>query len=172
MSALSRGTTQDGASSGPSAGERWIAEDEAHFADLFAEAALLLNAAAIAGFRAAGFDDLRPAHGTVAQHIGDEGMRITELAERAQLTKATVVYIVNDLERLGYVERRPDPRDGRAKIVRATDRGRAAQQAARRTMLRVQREWAEHVGGADWDALVATLERLRAGLEASAATLR
>jgi DNA-binding MarR family transcriptional regulator len=167
MSVLSRGATHDGASFGPSADERWIAQDEAHFADLFAEAARLLNAAAIAGVRAAGFDDLRPAHGTVAQHIGDEGIRITELAERAQLTKATVVYIVNDLERLGYVERTPDPRDGRAKIVRATERGREAQQAARRTMLRVQREWAQLVGPSEWTALVATLQRLRAGLEVS-----
>ena len=61
-----------------------------------------------------GFADFRPAYGTIGQHIADRGSRVTELAQLAQVTKPTVVYLVNDLERLGYVERIPDPADGRA----------------------------------------------------------
>ena len=60
------------------------------------------------------------------------GSRVTELAQLAQVTKPTVVYLVNDLERLGYVERIPDPADGRAKLVCLTERGVRAQEAARR----------------------------------------
>ena len=72
-----------------------------------------------------GFEDLRPALLAVGQHVRAEGSRVTELAELSMLTKPTVVHMVDELERLGYVERRPDPADGRAKLVVLTDRGRA-----------------------------------------------
>ena len=65
-----------------------------------------------------GFADLRPALLAVGQHVGADGTRITELAARAWLSKATVVHAVDELERLGYVTREPDPTDRRAKLVR------------------------------------------------------
>src|SRR5689334_191806 len=86
---------------------------------------LELNARLNARVAERGFADIRPALSVVFQHMRDEGSRITEIAERAQLTKQTVVYLVNELEALGYVERVPDPKDGRAKMVVATARGRA-----------------------------------------------
>ena len=51
------------------------------------------------------------------------GTRLTELSQRAGMTKQAMGQIVDDLERLGYVEREPDPADGRAKIVRFTAAG-------------------------------------------------
>jgi DNA-binding MarR family transcriptional regulator len=55
-----------------------------------------------------GLDDIRPALSVVFQHLRDEGSRSTKIADRAQLTKQTVVYLVNELEHLGYLERIPD----------------------------------------------------------------
>src|SRR3954452_12117220 len=87
---------------------------------------LELNARLNAAVAERGFADVRPALSVVFQHLRDEGSRITEIAERAQLTKQTVVSLVNELEALGYVERAPDSRDGRAKVVVAPRRGGAA----------------------------------------------
>ena len=61
---------------------------------------------------------MRPGHGCVFGTIEPDGSRLTDLAERARMTKQTVGEVTTDLERLGYVERVPDPRDGRAKIIR------------------------------------------------------
>jgi DNA-binding MarR family transcriptional regulator len=111
-----------------------------------------------------GFGDFRPAHGTIGQHIADRGSRVTDLAELAQITKPSVVYLVNDLERLGYVERVPDPADGRAKLVRLTRRGAQAQSVAREIIVQIERDWAEAVGRADFAALRELLERLHDAL--------
>src|SRR4051794_211653 len=95
---------------------------------------------------AQGFDDLRPALSVVFQHVQDEGSRLTEIAERAQLTKQTVVYLVNELESLRYVERVADAADGRAKLIRLSARGEAAGAAARRAAAEIEGEWAQLIG--------------------------
>lgn len=71
----------------------------------------------------AGYEDLRAAHLVIFQHIDGDGSRITDLAARAQMTKPSIGYLVDHLERCGYVRREADPDDGRARIVRLTDRG-------------------------------------------------
>jgi DNA-binding MarR family transcriptional regulator len=70
-----------------------------------------------------GFAELRPAHGCVFGNIEDAGSRLTELAERSGFTKQSVGEAVADLERLDFVERVPDPADGRAKIIQLTEHG-------------------------------------------------
>ena len=111
-----------------------------------------------------GFPDFRPAHGTIGQHIADRGSRITELAQLAQVSKPTVVYLVNDLERLGYVERIPDPADGRAKLVCLTERGTRAQQTAREIIAEIEQDWGDLLGTDDFAALRALLQRLHDAL--------
>ena len=77
-----------------------------------------------ARLREEGFSDLREGHGCVFGFIDlEHGSRLTDLAENAGLTKQAVGEAVAELERLGYVERVPDPNDGRAKIIRLTTRG-------------------------------------------------
>ncbi len=98
------------------------------------------------GLAEAGYPDIRPAHGNVFGYIRKEGSRLTELAERAQLTKQTMGYLVDYLEERGYVEREPDPGDKRAKIVRLTDEGREAVRTARKIMGRIEARWAELLG--------------------------
>lgn len=75
---------------------------------------------------ATGFDDHRVVHHNVMAHVTFEGIRLTELAEKAGITKQAMSELVIDLEQLGYLMRTPDPDDGRAKLIGFTDRGRAA----------------------------------------------
>ena len=79
---------------------------------------------------AAGFDDHRVVHHNVMAHVTFEGIRLTELAEKAGMTKQAMSELVIDLEQLGYLTRAPDPHDRRAKLIGFTDKGRAAVQAA------------------------------------------
>src|SRR4051794_37001645 len=73
-----------------------------------------------------GFSDLRPAHLAVFQHPSPRGMRVTALARRSGMTRQASTYLIDELERNGYIERRPDPSDGRATVVDLTERGEAA----------------------------------------------
>ena len=107
---------------------------------------------------AEGHPDIRPGHGCVFRFVDRErGSRLTELAEASGLTKQAVGEVVADLERMGYLERVPDPEDGRAKIIRLTGRGRDGCDTAERLLAEIERRWADQVG-----------EELLAGMRAAA----
>lgn len=108
-----------------------------------------------------GFDDLTLAQARVFQRIGPDGTRLGELAEQAQVTKQTAGFLVDQLERAGYVTRTLDPEDGRARRVRITNRGAQAQAAAGEVVAQVESEWEQHLGGRRMDALREALVRLR-----------
>jgi DNA-binding MarR family transcriptional regulator len=93
-----------------------------------------------------GYPDIRPGHGCVFRFIEPEGSRLTQIAERAEMTKQTVGEVVADLERLGYVERVSDPDDRRAKIIRLSERGWDASRTALRILADIERHWAREVG--------------------------
>lgn len=93
-----------------------------------------------------GYGDVRGAHGCVFANLVPEGMRLTELAELAGMTKQAVGEAVSDLEGLGYAERVPDPNDGRAKTIRLTERGIAAQRAGFQVIGEIEQEWIERYG--------------------------
>jgi DNA-binding MarR family transcriptional regulator len=134
------------------------------FGSLLRDPTLAMTELVNEGLAERGFHDFRPAHGTIGQHISDRGSRITELAQLAQVSKPTVVYLVNDLERLGYVERMSDPADGRAKLVCLTKRGTRAQEAARKIIAEIEQDWGELLGTDDFAALRALLQRLHDAL--------
>jgi DNA-binding MarR family transcriptional regulator len=110
---------------------------------------------------AEGFDDLRPAHSPVFQHLERGGTRIGVLAERSQMTNQSMGYLVDALESRGYVERRPDPADRRAALVVITDRGRAQIATARRLIAEIEGEWESDIGSERMAALREALESLR-----------
>jgi hypothetical protein len=89
-----------------------------------------------------GYEEIRPAHGCVFGNMRPHGVRLTDIAESARITKQSVGEIVTNLEELGYVERIPDPEDKRAKLVRLTPLGQRAQDAARATFAEIEAEWA------------------------------
>src|SRR5262245_60245524 len=135
-----------------------------NFGNLLRDPTLVMQGLGADELARRGFDDLRRALLAVGQHVGPDGTRITELAERAWLTKATVVHAVDELERLGYVTREPDPTDGRAKLVKATARAREAELVAREAIAEIRAAWAELMGEREMAALEAGLRRLRAAL--------
>jgi DNA-binding MarR family transcriptional regulator len=111
---------------------------------------------------AAGYSDIRPGHGCVFGNIEPDGSRLTDLADRAGMTKQSVGEVTSDLEQRGYVERVPDPADGRAKIIRLTHRGREAQAIGLGLIEDIERDWAERVGTEHVAALRAALETITA----------
>jgi DNA-binding MarR family transcriptional regulator len=112
------------------------------------------------GYAAAGFTDLRPAHEPVFRCLAPEGNRVTELAERAGMTKQAVGYLVDYLVQRGYLERVPDPTDGRAQLVRRTERGWEVNRTARFVVEQVQAEWARQLGEEQMSQLLARLREL------------
>jgi len=106
---------------------------------------------------AQGFTDLRPVHNAVFAQVYGAGARITDVAAQLGVTKQAVTLLVDELEAGGYVERVPDPSDGRAKLVRLTGRGRAAGRVALRSAQRVDQKWAAVVGPERLADLKATL---------------
>ncbi len=110
---------------------------------------------------AAGFGDITAAQGRIFARLDPGGTRVTDLAERAQVTKQTAGFLVDQLERAGYVRRVPDPRDARARLVQIAERGWAAVEIARRTEAAVEAEWTTHLGRASATQLRRSLTRLR-----------
>jgi DNA-binding MarR family transcriptional regulator len=115
----------------------------------------------LAALAEAGFADVTLAQARVFQRINPDGSRLTELAEAAQLTKQTVGFLVDQLERAGYVERTPDPRDGRARLVRVAERGAAAVRASMGVVAEIEARWAAHLGPARTAQLRESLTALR-----------
>ena len=109
----------------------------------------------------AGFDDITLAQGRIAARVGEDGTRLTDLAAQAQVTKQTAGFLVDQLERAGYVHRVPDPTDRRARLVCFAQRGRAAVAVARRVESEVEAEWTAHLGAPAAKALREGLTRLR-----------
>jgi DNA-binding MarR family transcriptional regulator len=110
---------------------------------------------------AAGFDDFTPAQARIFQRIGPDGTRLTELAEQAGVTKQTAGFLVDQLERGGYVRRAPDPTDARARLVQIADRGRATIPVANRVIAEIEAEWTAHLGATRTAQLRRTLTALR-----------
>ena len=119
------------------------------------------TAAVFERLAAQGFDDLRPAHAQVFQHLEEDGIRLTHLARAASVTPQSMASLVDDLERLGYVHRTRDPGDRRAALIRPTDRGRAEVRAAREVIAKLEREWATKVGDKRFAALLEDLTALQ-----------
>jgi DNA-binding MarR family transcriptional regulator len=113
-----------------------------------------------AGLAEAGFTDLRPAHTAVFQHIDADGSRLTDLAERAQITKQSMGYLVDYLEQHGYLERRPDPSDRRASLVCLTERGWAQIQTALAIIATLEEDWTRTLGNEQMQHLRELLSQL------------
>jgi DNA-binding MarR family transcriptional regulator len=120
-----------------------------------------MEARVFARLAEAGFDDFTPAQARVFQRLAPEGSRLTDLAAQAGVTKQTAGFLVDQLEGAGYVERAPDPSDGRARLVRIAERGRRAIEASAAVVAEVEAEWTAHLGRRRMDQLRRTLADLR-----------
>jgi DNA-binding MarR family transcriptional regulator len=95
-----------------------------------------------------GFDDIDGPQLTVLLWPGPDGMRPSDLAARMKVTKQALNYLLGDLERRGYLERRPDPDDRRARRIALTERGRALVPVIRAAISQTEREWGASLGEA------------------------
>jgi DNA-binding MarR family transcriptional regulator len=93
-----------------------------------------------------GFDDLDAAHMNVFLYPGPQGARPSELATRLRISKQALNYLLGELERLGYLDRRPDPDDRRSKRVALTVRGTSAAYVIREAVAEVEAAWAQRLG--------------------------
>ncbi len=96
-------------------------------------------------------------------------VRLTEVAARAQLSLAATSELVNDLEKLDYLERQPDPRDGRAKLICLTDRGRRLMAHAGDQVAAIEEQWSTMVGQRAFTQMCMTMQRLLDHLDPSEA---
>lgn len=112
------------------------------------------------GVAAAGHGHVAPAHFNILQHPTPDGMRPSELAARAQMTKQAANRLIRHLERHGYLRLEPDPSDQRARIIRLTDQGWALIRTIREVVEDVEAEWAERLGRRRFETLRTTLREL------------
>jgi DNA-binding MarR family transcriptional regulator len=98
------------------------------------------------GDTSTGVEGIRPAHLQVFAVIKADGSRLTELARWADMSLSAMAELIDGLEQLGYVERRADPEDGRAKLICLTDSGWRAIQEGRRLIAQIEADWGEAFG--------------------------
>ncbi len=121
-----------------------------------------------------GFDDLGKAYGYVFRALAAGPLHLHELALRLDITPQGTLKIVDEMAERGYVERRPDPEDGRAKLITLAPRGRAALAAARRIHAAYERRLGQALGAAEVARARRVLEALvgTTGIDAAHARLR
>jgi DNA-binding MarR family transcriptional regulator len=113
-------------------------------------------------YHAAGFSGVRQAHLNALRHLDlNTGTRIIDLAARAGVTKAAMGKLVADCRRLGLIDLRADPADGRAKIVSYSKKGRALVEVTRRAARRIEADFAHLIGTAQYEELRGHLVMLR-----------
>lgn len=111
--------------------------------------------------RQAGFDDWTLAQVRLFQRIASEGSRLTDLADQAQVSKQSAGVLVDQLARLRYVRRVPDPTDGRARLIVIEERGRRAAEVAIATSAEIHEERTAYLGTRNFTLLQQILDRLR-----------
>ena len=109
----------------------------------------------------AGFNDWTLAQCRVFQRVAPDGSRLTELADQAQMSKQSAGVLVDQLERLGYVRRVPDPTDGRARLIVITERGQQAVDVAMVTLQEILTQWEAYLGTRNFTLLHQILDQLR-----------
>ncbi len=115
--------------------------------DPLVQASRLFYGEVIDRLRARGYPEVRLSHTALLQALDREhGSRATEIAERMEITKQAVGQQIADVEALGWVERVPDPSDGRAKIVRITAAGFAVVVAGLEVFAELEGELRERLG--------------------------
>jgi DNA-binding MarR family transcriptional regulator len=112
-----------------------------------------------------GIWDLKPTQARNLLLVDRTGTRLSELAQRAEITKQRMMQVIDELQSLGCVRRTPDPEDSRAKVVRLTARGIRQRAEARRALLAVEARARRQLGERRFEQLASMLEELSSGEE-------
>lgn len=97
-------------------------------------------------FASEDWDGLRQSHFRVMSAVPDQGVSVTELAERVGMTKQGCGQFVTRLVETGHLATELDPSDRRVRLVRRTPLGHQVLDAVRERNLRIEEVWAEQVG--------------------------
>lgn len=108
----------------------------------------------------AGFDDINPAAANVFTFLTPEGATVSELAQLSHVRKQTMTQTVEQLERSGYVARRPNPTDRRSQLVFLTAKGRRVPVVTHKAAAEVENRWARLKGADQLDDLRTSLTDL------------
>lgn len=104
-----------------------------------------------------GYPEIRPSHSQVFANLGLGSVRVSELAERAQVTQQAMGKMLKELEQMGYVVRDTDSKDKRAREIRLTDRGVQLAMDSMQVVDDVRRHYDLKVGERDLASLEETL---------------
>ncbi len=107
-----------------------------------------------------GFSDFDGSYLSVFQYPGPQGARPSELAARLRISKQALNYLLRELERLQYLERRPDPHDLRSKRIALTSRGESAVMVIREAVAETEAGWAQQLGRRRFTQLRSLLDDL------------
>jgi DNA-binding MarR family transcriptional regulator len=105
------------------------------------------------GLARRGFSDVRPAHGFAFVRISDGDATTADVAEHLGITKQATGQLVDYLVDHGYVIRRPDERDARARLLLLTERGRACTVAAESAATETVDGWRSQLDPSEFDRL-------------------
>src|SRR3954471_1884223 len=108
---------------------------------------------------------LRTSHTNLLPHLDFDGVRITELARRLDISKQAVSQTIAELELMDVVETIPDPSDGRARLARFTEKGKLAIMQGLGVLRGIETEMERAIGKAKFDALHEALLALETMLE-------
>lgn len=134
-----------------------------HIGRLFLRAHRAFSDRAYEKLHALGHDGLGISHTNLLANLDMQGNQIKVLADRAGVTKQAMGHLVDDLEARGYVQREPDPADGRGTLVKFTVRGWQFLQDAYHVKQEIEAEYTEILGEARMKLLRETLETLLDG---------
>jgi DNA-binding MarR family transcriptional regulator len=134
--------------------------DTQHLNRMLLEAFRALDAQVDAALEARGAADLSPRHATAILLVDKKGVRLTDMAERAGITKQAMMQVLNDLDGKGLVKRTPDPKDARAKIVSLTAKGQKVRTEAGKAVTAAEQKIKRRLGAPEYDRLRATLTRI------------
>jgi DNA-binding MarR family transcriptional regulator len=112
-----------------------------------------------------GIWDLKPTQARNLLWVDRTGTRLSELAQRAEITKQRMMQVIDELQSLGCVRRTPDPEDSRAKVVRLTAKGLRHRAEARRALMAVEARARRQLGERRYDQLASMLEELSSAEE-------
>jgi DNA-binding MarR family transcriptional regulator len=114
-----------------------------------------------------GFDDIQQAHLSVLQYPGPHGKRPSQITTHVGASKQALNYLLNEIERFGYIERQRDRDDARSKRIVLTRRGEAARDVIRQAVRDVERDWAGELGAQRFATLKSLLQELFASVVAT-----
>ena len=104
-----------------------------------------------------GYQGLRPSFGPFLSLLWDEGQSLTVVADELAITKQACSQLANIVEEAGYVERLPNPRDRRSKVVNLTGRGRSLVREGLRLIQGVDSEYSDLLGASEFRVFTSAL---------------